>query len=68
MYHPHQPSGQLLPSKGEAVKCAILAQVTASPSRGEAARRADEGGGFYPNSLRVKIKSVLQLSGEYRGN
>ena len=31
------------PLKGEAVECVYLAQMTASPSRGEAARKADEG-------------------------
>ena len=47
----------------------LLLECYARPNNPrQAARRADEGGGFYPNSLRVKIKSVLQLSGEYRGN
>ena len=33
--HPHQASSQLLPSEGEAVRRAKLAEVTASPLRGE---------------------------------
>ena len=32
------------PLKGEAVECAKLTQVTASPLRGEAERSSDEGG------------------------
>ena len=31
------------PLEGEAVECVNLAQVTASPSRGEAERSSDEG-------------------------
>ena len=41
------PSSELRsasPLKGEAVTCVSLAHFTASPLRGEAARRADEGG------------------------
>ena len=41
------PSSELRsasPLKGEAVTCVNLARFTASPLRGEAARRADEGG------------------------
>ena len=49
------------PLKGEAVTCANLTHSTASPLRGEAARRADEG--VYSLSLDItlpKIRSSLK--------
>ena len=41
--HPLQSSAQLLPSEGEAVTSARLTHFIASPLRGEAGRRSDEG-------------------------
>ena len=43
LYHPHQ-APPASPLKGEALKCVNLARLHASPLRGEAVRRTDEGG------------------------
>ena len=58
------------PLKGEAITCANQTRLTASPLRGEAARRADEGdidskkqeGGIDSNANKIGTMSIMQIT------
>ena len=59
IYHPHHCSAQLLHSKGEAMRYAKWAHLTASPLRGEAGRSNDEGGKEILMVQKCKVNNTL---------